>query len=717
MLSSLTSAQMPLNIAILGTIQVRLGDEYLSQWEFERVRALLVYLVVERMPHERSRLAYLFWPDAPFKTGLQNVRQTLAALRRVLRDKEQAVPCLVTTTTTIAWNPERQCSLDVDDWLNVLNQTEQHNHRRLSACSTCVAQLEQANALYRGDFARGLAVDSEPFEDWLLPKQQQFHAHAVHTLNNLTDYYLRHDQPAKAIQMARQQVALDPLSDAGHHQLIQALAGDNQRHAALQHCVRYKALLETELMTALPGKTVALHRQLSAASWEPSMACRAPRHNLPKPLTVCLGYAAELRQIRERLASTHCRLLTVSGLAGSGKTRIAIEAVEAEAANFQDGVCFVELEAIGPNELLPTIATALLLAVNPAQPVLEQLRTYLQDKELLLVLDHFDPLVQRDTPILQQLLRNAPGLHLLLTSRERLLVPGEVCVELRGLEYPPCPTAADFEQYDAVRLLFQHIGRWQPMSGVVSPADRAAVWQICRNVGGNPRALELYVQAMGIVPLAEINAAFDYVARWGDLVSRTAPPGQGSLRAMFYAAWRGLDVEERRALTALATFEQSFTAAAAQAVAQCGPNVLLRLQATSCLQVIAPACEPSGMGSIAMGQPARYRLPELLRFYLWKTLQQEPIILQQLQRKQALYCMNFLRHSVEAFTSERGRSGIMYMLRQEQDNIDQALVWTKAAGVHVLRARIEQDLLFLYMYETRYCVATVTDFIQRPAAP
>lgn len=709
------SLNTQLMISALGPLQVRLGTEYISRFEFERVRALLVYLAVEAGSHERTWLAYLFWPDAPLKTGLQNLRQTLAALKRVLQDTQQDVPFLLATSTTIELNQKSDYSLDVSDFSRLLEKTEQHNHRRLSACSSCMSHLEQAVALYRGDFARGVSVDSEPSEEWFRHKQEQLHSQAMRALSILTDYYLRSHRFHCAIQSARRQLSLDPLSDTANHQLILALAGDNQRHAALKHSEAYKRLLETEFMLPLPDKTADLHQQLLGKTWEATMQRHSPHHNLPKPLTPFIGYEKELSVIRERLISAECRLLTLTGIAGSGKSRVAIEAAWAEIASFQDGTFYVELESAQADGVLEAIARLLLPTLDESQPLIRQLSNHLRNKEVLLVLDSFDHFIQSHTTCLSLLLHNAPQLKMLVTARERLRLQGEVSLEIRGLDYPPCSTLPCPEVFDAVRFFIHRVSQWQPGFTLETVEDKEAASQICRNVGGNPRALDLYAQVANLLPLGQIIQEFSQISDWSKLLSRDLPWCQHSLQAIFYSSWRTLTEEERRALILLVVFTDSFTLSMAEEMSDASLAVLLSLHAKSCLQVVDSSPDPL----VREQSPkhlsrARYRIPELLRFYLWQTLKQEPALHKKMQRKHALYFMNLLRQNVEALFNERCQTNVLSTIRHEEGNIEQALKWATGERAHVVKAQIEHDLTLVHVHESGYRRGILDEFESGP---
>lgn len=693
-----------LTISVLGPLQFRLGVEQISRFEFERVRALLVYLAVEAVPHDRAWLAYLLWPSASLKVGLQNLRQTLAALRRAVKEKEQKTPFLVATPTTLRFNPESNYFLDLERFAGLIQETESHKHRRLGICSSCMSRLEEAVGLYRGDFAGGANIDSEPFEEWLREKQEQTHLQTIRALSQLTDYYLRHNQVTQAIQAARRQLALYSLCDDGHHQLILALAADGQRHAALKQCEQYKAVLDEELMLPLPDKTADLYQQLAGQTWQEATTCLSPRHILPKPLTPFAGYEKQLALIRERLTSADGRLLTLTGIVGSGKSRLALEAAWAELPNFEDGVYYLDLEGVAAGEMLGAVARLLLPEISPNCSLENQLTTWLRSKEALLVLDHFDHLIESDAAGLRLLLRDAAKLQILVTSRERLKARGETVVELKGLEYPADGEVAQFVEYEAVRFFRQRVGQAEGGLALELAVNRDALLHICRNTGGNPRALELYAQAAELFPLPQVLRAFYSLAHWGELMSSALPQRQRSFKAMFHSSWHGLTAEEQRALISLAVFEDSFNLTAAQVVDHVEPLVLLSLQAKSWLQPAGMAVEAQLYMNGETGgglRPARYCLPALFRPYLRQLMAQKPSLRQELQRQHSLYFMNFLSESLAKLPNERDPAATLQAIQQDQGNIEQALAWASAEHSHLIKAQLEQDLSLFHLYASR----------------
>jgi predicted ATPase/DNA-binding XRE family transcriptional regulator len=310
-----------------------------------------------------------------------------------------------------------------------------------------------------------------------------------------------------------------------------------------------------------------------AAAALPTVAApRRPRVNLPTPATALVGRATELAELERLLRDPDCRLLTVSGPGGIGKTRLAIEATARQVDGFADGAAFVALAPVAaPDLIAPVIANALGFSFYGQANPGGQLIDFLQEKSLLLLLDNFEHLVD-GADFLVELLQRAPQVKLIVTSRERLNLQGEWVIELQGL---PLPRNADtfksgeqiasFDDSAAVTLFLQTAQR-SYAGFTLAPADRAAVARICRLVEGMPLGIELAAAWVRVLPLDEIA---DEIARTLDFLAATArdlPARHRSLRAVFDHSWNLLTDDERIVMRRLSVFRGGFSRAAAAAV-------------------------------------------------------------------------------------------------------------------------------------------------------
>jgi DNA-binding SARP family transcriptional activator len=279
-----------LSIALLGPPQI-LRDGQPIAFAYEKVLALLAFLVIESdRAHRRTALADLLWPDQEAAAARHNLSQALFNLRRALGDG-LGEPLLLTTRDSVRLNPASAAWVDVAVF-------------RSLAAGDDSAQLEQASALYRGEFLEGFSIsDSANFDEWVLLIREQLRAQACATLRRLAEPQAGLADSARVCDYARRWVALDPLDEAAHRQLMRALADNGQRAAALiqfEHCRR---LLAAELGLAPEPLTVALYEELrQPAPPVPEAQARPPRAALHQPTTRLIGRERELAALAAQLA-------------------------------------------------------------------------------------------------------------------------------------------------------------------------------------------------------------------------------------------------------------------------------------------------------------------------------------------------------------------------------------------------------------------------------
>jgi predicted ATPase/DNA-binding SARP family transcriptional activator len=608
-------------LSLLGPFQVTRDGQPLTAFATDAVRALLAYLATEAgPPHRREALAGLLWPEEPDARAMQSLRQTLSRLRQALAEGERvgtyAAPYLLTSHESVQLNPTAHWQVDVAAFAAALAATRVHRHRRPESCLSCMARLREAVTLYRGEFMAGFSLPSAPFEEWLLARRESLRLHALHAL---AAHHERRGEHEAALGYARRQLELEGWREEAHRQAMCALARSGQRAAALAQYEACRQVLRKELDVEPEEETTALYERIRAGEETRSL----PEAGfLPAPLTPFIGRERELAQIEDWLADPSCRLLTLVGPGGCGKTHLALEAARAQSYAFQHGVFWVSLASVpSPEGIVPAVAQALGLTFYPGEEPHRQLLAYLRPREVLLVLDNCEHLCGEHLPagpegepgdgagLLVQLLDAAPRLCILATSRSRLELLGERLLLVPGMEAPapdlpdgghkmvPLSPHRSVLDYSAVQLYLHTVRRAHP--GYEPTAQELGhVAHLCRLVEGMPLAILLAAAWADTLSLAEIA---DHVARdlgfleaeWHDL-----PPRQRSMRAVCDASWRLLSEREQRVFAALAVFRGGFTTKAAQAVAGADARTLRSLVHKSFLQV-----EPGG----------RYTVHELLR--------------------------------------------------------------------------------------------------------
>ncbi len=311
---------------------------------------------------------------------------------------------------------------------------------------------------------------------------------------------------------------------------------------------------------------VAFARRAGVRSPAPSVPVQnIPFYNLPPQITSFVGRVDDVAHIAETLGNADCRLVTLVGPGGIGKTSLALQVAHEQSANFVDGAYFVALAPIRSADLLAVaIGSALNLSFYGHEIPAIQLLNYLRNKAILVVLDNFEHLLD-DTDLLIELLMGAPRLKLLVTSRERLNVQEEWIVQVSGLDFPLAEAGGDVgpaEEYSAVQLFVQSARRRQANFTLTS--DKAGVLRICQLVEGMPLGIVLAATWVDVLTPSEI--AREIQTSFGFLATslRNIPERHRSMQAVFEWSWHLLSEEERRVFQRLSVFRGGFRREAAQ---------------------------------------------------------------------------------------------------------------------------------------------------------
>ena len=291
------------------------------------------------------------------------------------------------------------------------------------------------------------------------------------------------------------------------------------------------------------------------------------RHNLPVQLTNFIGRDREIAELLRLVAST--RLLTLTGAGGCGKTRLALELAAHALNRFPDGLWVVELAALSDASLVTqTVASVLDVREGPNRTIDEALSGYVRDRQILLVLDNCEHLITACAQLAEALLRAAPRLSILATSREGLGITGETIWRVPSLSVPDPPHAACAEtlrQYDAVRLFLERSAAVDPEFSVTR-ANAAMVAQVCHRIDGIPLAIELAAARLKVLSIEQINARLNDRFRLLTGGSRTAVARQRTLEATVDWSYDLLSDSERRLLRRLSVFAGGWTIDAAEDV-------------------------------------------------------------------------------------------------------------------------------------------------------
>jgi predicted ATPase/transcriptional regulator with XRE-family HTH domain len=385
---------------------------------------------------------------------------------------------------------------------------------------------------------------------------------------------------------------------------------------------------------------------------------KQPRNNLPAPLTPLLGREHEVAMVLQQLSDPACRLLTLNGPGGVGKTRLALEIGQRVKDTFPHGIFFVPLAGVvASGFILPSIAEAVGYTLSGVEHPQVQLFNFLKEKCILLVLDNLEHLL-KGVEILSELLQYSPGVKILATSRESLNLRIEWTVTVQGLPIPADLRLENVESNSAVALFTQR-ARQGKFDFVLDERDLPYVERICQLVEGLPLGLEIaatWVRTLSCQEIArEIENNIDFLTT----AARDVPQRHHSMRAVFDYSWTLLTLQEKQVLMRLSVFKGGFTRESARQVADASLQVLTALADKSL---------------VWHSVHQRFELHELIRQYTHEHLVHSG----QLDDTRDRHLNFFLAFAEESRSGLRSSSQIEWLKRLEEDhdNLRSALEWS-----------------------------------------
>ncbi len=380
---------------------------------------------------------------------------------------------------------------------------------------------------------------------------------------------------------------------------------------------------------------------------------------LPAPLTPALGRETELIELAQRLDNPACRLLTLSGAGGVGKTHLALTLAHAQLARFADGAAFVALAGVSNSAEVPSaIALALGLTLHGAGDIASQVVDHVRARHMFVLVDNVEHVLADGfvSKLLLQMLTQAPRLVLLLTSREPLGIAGEWHYRVQGL---PVTSAANGAQQLFMQVAQRGDARFAP-----TLSEQADIARICAAVEGLPLAIELaaaWTTTLSVADIArEITRNPDFLADPSGRASDAIRPR--SMRAVFEQSWRLLNDAERQALAALSVFRHGFTRDHAEAIADTGLPVLASLLAKSLVR---------------RGADGRYELHALVRQFAAEQLARDPAYARDIDGRHAR-CFLMLLAEAEPQLRSAEQTRMLARLLADIDNVRAAWDWAVA---------------------------------------
>lgn len=640
-----------LRISLLGEVSIQKGDAPINGLPSRAAEALFIYLACNPRPVSREKLAELLWAERSPTQALTNLRTILTPLRRELGEY------LSVERNTLAFTGAEQAWLDAVEFENQL---------KAAGIPADPRRLQSALDLYRGDFLEGFHLrDGYGFEEWAILQRERLRQLARDGFRALARSRVESGLYAEGLAAALRWQRLDPYDEDACRTLMWFLLRTGQRAAALQTYQTLHKKLEADLGVTPASATLDLFRRIQRLDFPPAL-------QLPAFAIPFVGRDVEIAELKGYLLS-RARLLTITGPGGIGKTRLAVEAARSLAdqapGGFLHGVYFVPLTTVDRPEALPArLAESIGFNFHGAESPQRQLFEHLREREALLILDNFEHLVDdagAAIAFVVELLRRAPELQLVITSRERLNLYEETVFDLHGLDLP-ADGAQRPESSGAMALFAQNARRVQ-RSFVLDLAQAESVARICRLVEGAPLALELASAWVRHYPCAQIAAQIEQDLDFLSTPYRDAPEAHRSLRAVFERSWSLLSAREQIAFAQLSVFRGGFTLEAGEAIlgeASDGWTPLADLADQSLLQR-----QPDG----------RHDIHPLLRQYAAEKLSALPAVRESAFARHTAHYLDFLTNLGGGESPEQRAR-----IRPELDNL--RLAWSRAAEAGDLSA-------------------------------
>ena len=651
-----------LEVRLLGKFEVS-HDGKIIAIPSRPAQSLFAYLILNAgTAHRREKLAGMLWPDSLDETARDNLRHALWRLRKALQTASAAA-YLQANDLTIGFHMSAECWLDASE-LEKLNESASANE--------LIAVLSH----YQGELLPGF------YEEWVVLEREHLYALFEHHMARLMSLLQNEQHWLDILEWGERWIKLGQKPEPAYRALMMAHAakGDMSKVAATyDRCIR--ALKEFGMDPS--EQTKELYQSLKAgkgilrAAPEQPIGNEVPS-NLPVPLTSFIGRQKEMKEIAKLLSSS--RLLTLTGPGGVGKTRLAIQIAHDSIKKHKDGVFWVGFVGLSDGNLIPQeIARSLRVREVSQEPLMETLKTYLNPKDLLIILDNCEHLIEACAEYAEQLLAAAPRLKILATSIEALGIFNETVWQVPSLPLPESPqplSLKEFQKFSSIEL-FNERAVHAKLGFELDEGNVGSVAQICRRLDGIPLAIELAAARIKVLSVEEIAARLDNRFSLLTTGSRTALPRHQTLRATIDWSYDLLTDPEKTLFRRLSVFAGGFKLEAVEAVCSSA-----ELNKEHLLDLLARLVDKSlvVIKSTSSNEGTRYRFLETIREYAREKLESFDEI--DLTRDRHLeFCMKMAEEAeLHHFSAEQ----LVWFdrIESEIDNMRAAMDWSIAAAEH-----------------------------------
>jgi predicted ATPase/DNA-binding SARP family transcriptional activator len=683
-----------LRVRTLGSFAVWRGLHPLptGRWSHGKTGALFK-LLLGAAGHRLSReqLIDLLWPEADIEQGAANLRSTVRYLREAL-DVPGAPSYLQSSGALLVLDPAPGNTPDAD-WLDRIAFARR---ARTALAGTDRGACRAALALHGGEY-----LPEVQYEDWKEAWRRQLKAQHEQVLLHLATLAEREGDIEEALWALRTLLAADPCQEEAARALMGVLLAQGRQAEALRVYHGLVQALRDELDAGPAAETEALRARIQVPQ-APQAPEPAVPTNLPAALTRFIGREAELVALEHALFQAQAgaagglqgpgaRLLNLTGVGGTGKTRLALALGAAVLDAYPDGVWLVELAPLAatssadPAPVAAAALTALSLREQRGSAPLDAVIGQLREKRLLLILDNCEHLVGACATFTGRLLAACPALQILATSREALGMAGEMLWPVAPLALPSLPDGvapalllARVARAEAVQLFLERARAARP-GFVLDEVSVGAVIRICRQLEGLPLAIELAAARLQALAVEEIATRLDdrfHLLRRGN---RAALPRHQTLQAAMDWSWDLLEEPERILLRRLAVFASGWTVEAAEAVCawdDLDPADVLDLLTQLVAKSLVLAAPLTGEGDIA-DTGMRYGMLETVRQYAGQHLARAGDVAATRERH-LTWCVTLAEQAEPHLGASPLQAAWVARLAREHDNVRAALTWSLA---------------------------------------
>jgi predicted ATPase/DNA-binding SARP family transcriptional activator len=700
-------------LQFLGLPQIYIDDQPIAT-DRRKAIALLAYMAVNdvgqtHQKYSRESLSALLWPDYEQAKAFSNLRRTIWEVHQAIGENwfiaERESIHLNADADPSTHSAGQRIDLDVTRFQGLLSQGSQQNDPALR-----IPLFVEATKLYRNHFLTGFSLkDAYPFNEWAFAESEELRRQLLDALTLLLQDYCTLGEADKAIPYGRRLIALDPLNESAHRQLMEVYLQAGQHSAALKQYQTCEQLLRKELNLDPQPETRALYKKIRKGEVKPvrvekQIETFTPRHNLPSQLSTFIGREKEQEEIIDLLENN--RLVTLAGVGGIGKTRLSLQVGRKLLNDYPGGVWFVPLDSLSNPALVPTTVAAVFdIREGPDRPVVEILINKLRDPTTLLIFDNCEHLLDACAQLITGLLANCPNLKTLTTSREILNLNGEATYFLPPLSLPEDnkPLAENLTEYESVQL-FTDRATLAQSSFRLTQVNARTVVNICRRVDGIPLAIELAAARVNILQVREIlkqlGDSFSLLA--GD--TRGMLPRHETLQASVDWSWGLLTKDEQNFLRQLSVFAGGWTLESSRAV--CDGDILALTNSLVKKSLIMVEQESE--------RETRYRFHEIVRQYMRERLRESS----EEQNIGTRHLNYFLQLSEQAEPALRGSEQRVWhaRLRDDRDNIRAALEWAVKTDVEAGLYMTSRLRRYWESFDMREGARWLAEFIESPGS-